>query len=68
MKSREVVPLGPQASPGRDEEQGGGAGLRKLDCPLLQVFPNSCAVQNHEDNVQKATVEELLKQRTVQVS
>ena len=32
-----------QDSPGRDQEQGGGAGFRKLDCPLLQLFLNSCA-------------------------
>ena len=29
--------------PMRDQEQGGGAGLKKLDYPLLQLFPNSCA-------------------------
>ena len=27
----------------RDREQGGGAGLRKLDCFLLRLFLNSCA-------------------------
>ena len=26
-----------------DQEQGGGAGLRKLDRPLLQLFFNGCA-------------------------
>ena len=27
----------------RDQEEGGGAGLRKLDSPLLELFRNSCA-------------------------
>ena len=27
----------------RDQEEGGGAGLRKLDSPLLELFHNSCA-------------------------
>ena len=35
--------LDPQESPAEREEQGGGAGLRKLDNPLLQLFLNSCA-------------------------
>ena len=29
------------SEPRRDQEEGGG--LRKLDCVLLQLFPNSCA-------------------------
>ena len=29
--------------PRRDQEQGDGAGLRKLDYPLLQMFLSSCA-------------------------
>ena len=35
--------LDPQDSPAEREEQGGGAGLRKLDNPSLQLFLNSCA-------------------------
>ena len=31
------------SEPRRDQEEGGGGGLRKLDCVLLQLFPNSCA-------------------------
>ena len=31
IKSREVVIDGPSSWPGRDQEQGGGTGLRKLD-------------------------------------
>ena len=35
---------GPPREPRRDQEQGGGARLRKLDnCPLLELFLNSCA-------------------------
>ena len=34
---------GPSREPGRDQEQGCGAGLRKLDYLLLQLFLNSCA-------------------------
>ena len=35
--------LDPQEAQKRDQEQGGGAGLRKLDYPLLQLFLNSSA-------------------------
>ena len=41
IKRREVA--GPSREPRRDQEQGGGAGLRKLDYPLLHLFLNSCA-------------------------
>ena len=34
---------GPSRELGRDQEQGGGVGLRKLDNLLLQLFLNSCA-------------------------
>ena len=34
---------GPSSEPRRDQEQGDGSGLRKLDRPLLQLFPDSCS-------------------------
>ena len=34
---------GPSREPRRDQEQGGGAVLWKLDYVLLQLFLNSCA-------------------------
>ena len=40
---REVVLDGHSRELRIDQEQGGGAGLRKLDCPLLQLFFNGCA-------------------------
>ena len=42
FKRREVE-LDPQVSPERDHEQGGGAGLRKLDFFRFGSFLNSSA-------------------------
>ena len=42
FKRREVE-LDPQVSPERDHEQGGGAGLRKLDFFRLGLLLNSSA-------------------------
>ena len=52
---------------------GGGVGwgdpasVKQLVCFANCCF-NSCAEQGHKDSVQKATVEEQLKQRLVQLS
>ena len=40
-RSRGGGGAGPSREPRRDQEQGGGAGLRKLDNLLLQLFLNS---------------------------
>ena len=45
-RSRGGGGAGPSRQPTRDQEQGGGAGFRKLDYPLLQLFLNDCATDS----------------------
>ena len=43
IKRREGGGAGPSTEPRRDQQRGGGAGLRKVESLLLQLFLNSCA-------------------------
>ena len=54
IKRREVV-LDPPREPRRDQEQGGGARLRKLDNPLLELFLNSCATDSLCDSAPQSS-------------